>query len=127
MVSTLPLSSNPPLVSRLEILRERENAWKRLEWKRKCSLDIIPSNWTFEFANGVFGYAAFGHPDAPPQSLNFFEPPSADSPSDQVIRAWTHDIDNLPVVDFVMDPANDLLVLLVEFSRECVPLRIFCR
>jgi hypothetical protein len=116
MVSTLPLSSNPPLASRLEILRERENAWKRLEWKRRCSLDIIPSGWIFEFANGVFGYVSFIQGGAPAQSIDFFEPPSVDSPSNEVTRVRTYNMDNLSIVDFAMDPTHDLLVLLARVS-----------
>jgi hypothetical protein len=125
MVSTLPLSSNPPLPLRLEILRERENAWKRLEWKCKCSLDTIPDDWTFEFANGVFGYVS-SEQDENIQSIDFFELPSGDSPSGDVTRAWTHNMGNLPVIEFAMDPAHDLLVLVATASEECVPLHIFC-
>ena len=125
MVSTLPLSSNPPLVSRLEILRERENAWKRLEWKRRCSLGTIRNDWTIEFANGVLGSVSSsqgGHM----QSIDFFELPSVDSPSGEVTRAWTHNMGNLSVIDFAIDPAQDLLVLVAKVFEESVLLRIFC-
>jgi hypothetical protein len=121
MVSTLPLSSNPPLASRLKILREREDAWKRLEWKRKCELDRSPGNLGFEFANG-FAFVPSSYQDAYIQSIDFFELPSADSPSaGEVTRAH---MGNLSVVDFTMDPGQDLLVL-VAVSKECVRLRIF--
>ena len=125
MVSTLPLSCDPPLPSRLEILRERENAWKRLEWKRRCSFDTIRSEWEYEFTNGVLGYVSSGQ-DEHIQSIGFFELPSADSPSGEVTRAWTHNMGNLQVKDFVMDPEHDLLALFVRVSEECVPLRVFC-
>jgi len=122
MVSILPLSSKPPLASRLEIVRERENAWKRLEWKRRCSLDRVLSNSTFEFINGVFGYEPNQDEDYI-QSIDFFELPSGDpdSPSGEV-RAWTHDMGNLAVDSFAMDPVQDLLVLAVIVSEECVRL-----
>jgi hypothetical protein len=125
MVSTLPLSSNPPLRSRLEILRERENAWKRLEWKRRCSLGTIWSDWTFEFTNGVLGCATSPH-GAHAQLIDFFELPSVDSLSGEVTRAWTHNMGNLSVMDFAMDPAHDLLVLVAKVLEECVRLRILC-
>ena len=125
MVSALPLSSNPPLPLRLEILRERENAWKRLEWKCKCSLDTISDDWTFEFVNGVFGYVS-SEQDEYIQSTDFYELPSADSPSGEVTRAWTHNMGNLSVIDFAIDPAQDLLVLVAKVFEESVLLRIFC-
>jgi hypothetical protein len=125
MVSTLPLLSNPPLPSRLEILREHENAWKYLEWKRRCSLDTIQSHWPFEFANGVLGYAS-SFQDVAAQWINLFELPSANSPSGEVTKEWTHDMGNLLVHDFAVDPAHDLLVLFASVSEECVPLPVFC-
>src|ERR1700733_13466462 len=123
MVSTLPLSSNPPLASRLEILREREDRWKRLEWKHKWALDRSPSDSIFDLSNGVGSVLTFH--DEFIQSIEFFELPSADSLSAEVTRAWTHHMGDLAVVFFAMDPAQDLLVL-VAVSEECVRLRIFC-
>jgi hypothetical protein len=125
MVSILPLSSNPPLVSRLEILRKREDAWKRLEWKRRCALDRIPSNSTYVFVNGVFGYVS-SHEDEYIQTIDFFELPSADSLSCEVTRAWTHHMGDLAAVNFAMDPAQDLLVLVATILDECVRIHIFC-
>ena len=125
MVSTLPLSSDPPLASRLEILRDRENAWKRLEWKRKCSLDTIPCDWTFKLANGVLGSVSCSQ-SIHARSINFFELPSGDSAFGDVTRAWTHSMGDLPVTDFAMDPAQDLLALVVKLTEEYVRLRIFC-
>ena len=124
MVSTLPLSSNPPLPLRLEILRECENAWKRLEWKHRCSLSIR-NEWTLEFINGVLGCASSPQ-GAHAQSIDFFELPSVDSPSGEVTRAWTHNMGNLSVIDFAIDPAQDLLVLVAKVFEESVLLRIFC-
>jgi hypothetical protein len=124
MVSILPLSSNPPLVSRLEIVRERENAWKRMEWKRRCSLDRVPSSSTYEFVNGVFGYVSNHDEEEYIQSIDFFELPSGDSDSSsgEVTRAWTRNIGNLVVDNFAMDPVQDLLVLAAIVSEECVRL-----
>jgi hypothetical protein len=124
MVSILPLSSNPPLASRLEILREREDAWKRLEWKRKWALDRSPSNSIFDIING-FGFVS-NYQDEYIQSIDFFELPSADSLSGEVTRAWTHHMGDLAVVFLAMDPAQDLLVLVSTVLKECVRLRIFC-
>ena len=119
MVSTLPLSSNPPLASRLEILRDREDGWKRLEWKRKWALDRSPSDSTFDLCNGIGSVLTFQ--DKFIQSIEFFELPSADSPSGEVTRVH---MGNLSVVSYAMDPGQDLLVLVV-ISEECVRLCIF--
>ena len=117
MVSTLPLSSHPPLASRLEILRDREDAWKRLEWKRKWALDRSPGHLRLGFGS-VSTYQ-----DGFYRSIEFFELPCVDSPSGEVRITRAH-IGNLPVVSFTMDPGQDLLVL-VAVSKECVRLRIF--
>ena len=121
MVSTLPLSSNPPLASRLEILRDREDAWKRLEWKRKWALDHSTSDSVFDLSNGIGSVSTYQ--DGFYRSIEFFELPSVDSPSGEVRITRAH-IGNLPVVSFTMDPGQDLLVL-VAVSKECVRLCIF--
>jgi len=79
----------------------------------------MPSTQIYEFANGVFGYVS-SYEEECIKSIDFFELPSADSASGEVTRAWTHRMGDLAVVNFAMDPVQDLLVLVATALEECV-------
>jgi hypothetical protein len=117
MVSVLPFSQNPSLPVRLNILREREYAWKRLEWKYSYSSDLCP-NPLGEFAGGINAipiYRGFI------RSIKFLKFHSADPTSGKdTTISWNHTMDGLSVVRFTMDPSQDLLILVAFAPPLCV-------
>ena len=113
MVSVLPFSQNPSLPVRLNILREREYAWKRLEWKHSYSLDLCP-NPLGEFACGINAFPIYR---GFIQSIKFSEFTSAED-----TRSWSHSMDGLSVVCFTMDPSQDLLILVADAPQQYVHL-----
>jgi hypothetical protein len=122
MVSALPLSYSPPLATRLKIIREREDAWKRLEWTCRSTLQFS-SRW-YDFVGGVYGNGS-DQQDIFIKSIDFFKLPSANPPSED-IRTWSHSmVVGLNFIDFTMDPAQDLLVLVEVAPRPYVWLHIF--
>src|ERR1700728_5199493 len=113
MVSVLSFSQNPSLPVRLNILREREYAWKRLEWKHSYSLDLCP-NPLGEFACGINAFPIYR---GFIQSIKFSEFTSAED-----TRSWSHSMDGLSVVCFTMDPSQELLILVADAPQQYVHL-----
>jgi len=110
MVSALPFSVGKSLPARLASLREREHSWKRLRCKSAHVLRFPASGSIYEFAGGIYGNA--GDDDRRvPLAISFFQLPSAESNPDHTPRSWTHSMGQLLVLDFTMDPTQDLLVL----------------
>ncbi|KAF8879650.1 hypothetical protein CPB84DRAFT_1817387 [Gymnopilus junonius] len=109
MVSTLPPSVGPSFSTRLKLLRERERAWKYLDFKKKDTLQLPPTGSVYEFVGGLYGN---GREDESrvTASISFLELPSTDDPS-QDLQIWTHSMGEIIIVDFTMDPSQDLLVL----------------
>ena len=114
MVSLLPTSSFPPLATRLKLLRDRERAWKYADWKKRHILNLPPTGSVYEFVGGLYGN---GREDDSrvTASISFLELPSSDAmflgePLHE-LEMWTHAMADVTIVDFTMDPSQDLLVL----------------
>ncbi|KAG5634221.1 hypothetical protein H0H81_002829, partial [Sphagnurus paluster] len=112
MVSLLLPSAAPSYVSRLKILRERERAWKTLSWAGHYNLKLPPTGSVYEFVGGLYGN---GKEDdrRVTASISFLELPSGVSvdPKDS-LKMWTHSMADVTIIDFTMDPSQDLLVLI---------------
>ena len=114
MVSLLPASTSPPFASRLKLLRDRERAWKYMDWKKRHTLELPPTGSVYEFVGGLYGN---GREDDSrvTASISFLELPSADAhlPGEplQELEMWTHPMGDVTIIDFTMDPSQDLLVL----------------
>ncbi|TFK73531.1 hypothetical protein BDN72DRAFT_834674 [Pluteus cervinus] len=116
MVSTLPASAHPPSQTRLNILREREKSWRYLRWKGRHRLKLPPTGSVYEFVGGLYGN---GREDEQrvTASVSFVElPNSLDMPrvnedGSVDLKMWTHCMGDIQILDFTMDPAQDLLVL----------------
>jgi hypothetical protein len=114
MVSLLPASASPPLATRLKLLRDRERAWKYVNWKKRHTLKLPPTGSVYEFVGGLYGN---GREDDSlvTASISFLELPSADATllgeSPHELQMWTHAMTDVTIVDFTMDPSQDLLVL----------------
>lgn len=114
MVSLLPASSSPPFASRLKLLRDRERAWKYMDWKKTHTLELPPTGSVYEFVGGLYGN---GREDDSrvTASISFLELPTADAQvqgeSPKELEMWTHPMGDITIIDFTMDPSQDLLVL----------------
>lgn len=108
MVSILPPADAPPFFSRLQTLRDRERAWKNLTWNGRYNLELPPTGSVYEFVGGLY---ANGKEDDRriTASISFLELPDAHGPPK--LKMWTHPIHDVTIIDFTMDPSQDLLVL----------------
>lgn len=115
MVSILLPSASPPYIARLQTLRDRERAWKTLTWKGRYNLQLPPTGSVYEFVGGFYGN---GKEDDRriTASISFLELPDADSTrlenGQPDLKMWTHPMQDVTIIDFTMDPSQDLLVLI---------------
>ncbi|KAF8155720.1 hypothetical protein B0H34DRAFT_783484 [Crassisporium funariophilum] len=114
MVSLLPASASPAFATRLKMLRDRERAWKYMDWKKRHTLRLPPTGSVYEFVGGLYGN---GREDDSrvTASISFLELPSVDAfflnePHEE-LKMWTHAMGDVTIIDFTMDPSQDLLVL----------------
>jgi hypothetical protein len=112
MVPTNSSRTWSPLSARLKLLRDRERAWESLSWKYGCSLNLPPTGSVYEFVGGFYGNGREDDRRLAP-SISFFQLPSTNShlSNKGAIKTWTHAMSNLSIIDFTMDPIQDLLVL----------------
>ncbi|KAF9078827.1 hypothetical protein BDP27DRAFT_1412765 [Rhodocollybia butyracea] len=106
MVSALPSVSEPPFSSRLRTLRNRENAWMTFSPSSRHKINLANPGRIYEFASGVYGTAKEINNHT--ASITFYDLPSIESGQQ---RSLTHSFTDLNVVDFTIDPAQDLIVL----------------
>lgn len=105
---------------RLAQIRERERAWRQLDWKRQHKLTLPPTGSIYEFVDGYYGN---GKEDKSKTtaSISFFKLPSAEFKVEDEhgpgASAWSHLMD-LTIIDFTMDPSPDLLVLVALAPSE---------
>ena len=134
LISTRPDSSLPPLAHRLHALQACEHTWKTLEFDKRVTLALNESGSVYEF---VGGYYANGRDRSVPSTgcIGFLELPGLTVNDDlgrddeaglgedveekeeeqTSYRRWKHRILDMFIIDFTMDPIQDLLVL-VAFS-----------
>lgn len=96
------------------MLHDREDAWKHMNPRGRATLKLPPTGSIYEFVGGFYGN---GREDegSKTASISFLELPSADpstaSEGAQKLETWSHSMRDVTIVDFTMDPAQDLLVL----------------
>ncbi|KAJ4490229.1 hypothetical protein J3R30DRAFT_3420148 [Lentinula aciculospora] len=100
------MSSDLSFATRLQNLRDRENAWRTLNLNSRHKLKLAHSGTVYEFAGGVYGTGK--EIDRRTAYITFYDLPSVTSGAQ---RSITHTFSDINVVDFTMDPAQDLLVL----------------
>ncbi|KDR79991.1 hypothetical protein GALMADRAFT_62654 [Galerina marginata CBS 339.88] len=121
VVSLLPASTGPSFSTRLNLLRDRERAWKYMDWKKKDTLRLPPTGSVYEFVGGLYGN---GREDdrRVTASISFLELPSTDASflgkPEPELQMWTHAMGDITIVDFTMDPSQDLLVLVALAPSE---------
>ncbi|KAJ7078067.1 hypothetical protein C8R44DRAFT_896050 [Mycena epipterygia] len=120
MLSLLPPTEFPPFSTRLKLIRDRERHWRSpQQWGQLQKLTLPPTGTVYEF---VGGYYANGREDENKitSGISFFELPSTDPTSTDVpLKTWTHAMGGIKIVDFTMDPAQDLLVLVALAPPQC--------
>ncbi|KAJ3903316.1 hypothetical protein F5879DRAFT_960222 [Lentinula edodes] len=99
-------TSKLPISSRLRILRDRENSWRTFSPKSQHKLKLNHSGTVYEFAGGVYGIGK--EIDRRTAYITFYDLHSVMSGAQ---RSITHTFTDVNVIDFTMDPAQDLLVL----------------
>ncbi|KAJ3822532.1 hypothetical protein F5880DRAFT_1613722 [Lentinula raphanica] len=100
------LTSELSFSARLRLLRDRENAWKTLNPTSRHQMKLAHSGTIYEFSGGVYGVGKeSNHRTA---YITFYDLPSSAS-GEQL--STTHHFPDVNVVDFTMDPTQDLLVL----------------
>ncbi|KAJ3736717.1 hypothetical protein DFJ43DRAFT_988801 [Lentinula guzmanii] len=104
--SCLISCSQLSFASRLRLLRDREYAWRTLNPKSRHQLKLAHSGTIYEFAGGVYGVGK--EIERRTAFITFYDLPSVAS---GVQRSIKHTFSETNVVDFTMDPAQDLLVL----------------
>ncbi|EKM77357.1 hypothetical protein AGABI1DRAFT_130443 [Agaricus bisporus var. burnettii JB137-S8] len=105
-----PSAHHPPYATRLGLLRDREQAWSDLRWKARHTLRLPPTGSVYEFVGGIYGN---GREDdnRVTDSISFLELPTASCDPTRALRTWTHATNDVTIIDFTMDPSQDLLVL----------------
>ncbi|KAF7360516.1 F-box domain-containing protein [Mycena venus] len=120
MLSLLPPTEFPPFSTRLKLLRNRERNWRSPQhWSPLQKLALPPTGTVYEF---VGGHYANGREDDNKitSGISFFELPSTEPTcSDAPLKTWTHAMGSIKIVDFTMDPAQDLLVLVALAPPQC--------
>lgn len=116
MVSILAPEDTPTFSSRLELLRSRELDWRVLGWKRRTFVDLPPTGSLYEFVGGVYANGREGD-NRLTTSISFLELPSVD-PREEQLKTWSHSMPDLSIIDFTMDPGQDLLVLVTVASPQ---------
>ncbi|KAJ3798225.1 hypothetical protein GGU11DRAFT_820755 [Lentinula aff. detonsa] len=99
-------TSELSFASRLRLLRDREYAWRTLNPKSRHQLKLAHSGTIYEFAGGVYGVGK--EIERRTAFITFYDLPSVASGTQRSIK---HTFSETNVVDFTMDPAQDLLVL----------------
>ncbi|GAW05157.1 hypothetical protein LENED_006997 [Lentinula edodes] len=99
-------TSKLPISSRLRILRDRENAWRTFSPKSQHKFKLNHSGTVYEFTGGFYGIGK--EIDRRTAYITFYDLHSVMSGAQ---RSITHTFTDVNVIDFTMDPAQDLLVL----------------
>lgn len=104
LVCDIPITSEPSLPTRLELLRQRQSAWRYLQWKEEFVVEPHPhDSKVYEYLDGVYSHGnGFG--------LLSFCSFRVRSEQDKAV-SWTHSVD-LEVVDYTSDSTQDLLIFI---------------
>lgn len=115
-------TTGPSFATRRKLLQERERSWKYFTWRNRHTLELPAHGSIYEFIGGFYASVI-------PPLISFIELPSlvAGSDSDAPGRTWVHTMPDLSIVDFTMDPSQDLLILLTNALPEYAALtQIIC-
>ncbi|KAI0064257.1 hypothetical protein BV25DRAFT_1823228 [Artomyces pyxidatus] len=115
----VPFSSPPgmSIAARRKLLAEREERWRSIHWKGTHPTRIPGAGSIYEFVGGVYGNG-HGHGDdrRVSGSITFYQLPEtgADYKDKANVPSWTLSGFDLNIIDFSIDPTQDLLVLVAS-------------
>ncbi|KAK0431497.1 hypothetical protein EV421DRAFT_1927589, partial [Armillaria borealis] len=118
MEPDLDHSTSDPFVKHLNSLRNRERSWRSITWKRHYRLHLPSLAHIYEFVGGIYGNRREGGKSEPILAISFFELPSSGCDPGVEYRMWTHAFGNICILDFTIDPSQDLLVLVTRVPAE---------
>lgn len=105
--------SNVPYPNLLLLIRNRQRAWERLEWKRIITIEVPRYCLAYELVAGVFA-------SSDGQNLKIFGLPSTSNDGYTLTRT-----PNFTIRDFAIDPTEDVVAFLEESIQN--PQRIHIR
>ncbi|PFH48704.1 hypothetical protein AMATHDRAFT_149261 [Amanita thiersii Skay4041] len=103
--SMLPSFEGPSYARRLQLLCERECAWRQMSWRDRYQVKTSFNGSVSEFVYGVYANS-IDEDNGITKSISFLQLPSTNS------NPWSHTMPEQSIFDFCMDPIQDLLVLL---------------
>lgn len=124
MTSVISPTDTSTSASRKRLLRDREHNWRMFTWRTRCTVNLPPTGSLYEFVGGVYANGREGDSRVT-GSISFLELPSLGIPSSGKpeamitgLRSWAHIMPEHNIIDFTMDPVQDLLVLIVVAPPE---------
>jgi len=113
MTSTIFTSrSQRSYAQRLSALRTREERWKNLSYSRLQTIKLPNTGQVYEFMGGVYGNGR-EEDQRITGSIAFYDLPRLANLDSAIteLEPWTHTMYDLSIIDFTMDPEQDLLLL----------------
>ncbi|KAG7095428.1 hypothetical protein E1B28_006177 [Marasmius oreades] len=109
MVSSLKSYHDPPLATRLRALRHNEAAWHTLASRARYRSRFMHTGALYEFQSGIFGQSKENEQNHTTHIV-FFDLVKMENGEPHI--HWIHPVIGLMVIDFTMDPSQDLLLLI---------------
>ncbi|KAL0067490.1 hypothetical protein AAF712_005480 [Marasmius tenuissimus] len=109
MVSSLPSGCDPPLASRLRSLKNSERTWHTLASRARYRSRFIHTGALYEFQSGIFGQSKEDDQNRTTHIV-FFDLVKMEAGDPHMHRI--HSVEGLMVIDFTMDPSQDLFLVI---------------
>ncbi|KAF9269618.1 hypothetical protein L218DRAFT_953244 [Marasmius fiardii PR-910] len=109
MRSSLESYHDPPVAIRLRSLRHNEEAWHTIASRARFRSRFMHTGALYEFQSGIFGQS-MENEQHHTTHIVFFDLVKMENGNPHI--HWIHSIVGLMVIDFTMDPSQDLLLLI---------------
>jgi hypothetical protein len=104
MVCFGPLTEEPPISTRLELLKQYQHAWRYLQWKYAALFELRHSAGMYEYVGGIFAVGDF-------QSVSMFQlNPLSHQGKSPLSITWTYEMD-LSICEYTTDSTQDLMIM----------------
>ena len=109
MKPSLESCHDPPVAMRLQSLRQNEEAWHTMTSTARFSSRYMHTGALYEFQSGIFGQS-MENEQHHTTHIVFFDLVKMENGNPHI--HWTHSVVGMMVIDFTMDPSQDLLLLI---------------